>query len=475
MAFLKHDKNNMVVGLSWNQLTQKSANAEAVNLSEHESCPYGVIHKLKNEDGVSNFLGLTSNSSDSGKISAAIVFSTIVENGMIIDKLSEKQAWWCASLNNQILTQTDKVYDLDDITNQEHELIQFIDEALPEIVQSEESGFVIYAHPDIAELIQDLVGEITVVSMGLTDLISDSDVKFPGDFNKQKIKKIGGTHPLVIAAIGAVAIGSCYYFFLYDPAPEQVDMDMSGLSSLKEPSKRVTEVVKEVPPSEKDKEILAEAMDQEKKWLEYDLARFRLDTIAQKVIDTYEIMPLMAGGWKLRSLDYRKSVSEDLIRVEWRKDFGTADDFKKYWESSDLEIFFGLDGNRAVLEVPIENNGVNTDAYAEKYEEFRDSEYTYDNLMSALDRKGFEWTMNMVPEEARKEPIEGLFNKDIAELPQIKILKYGVEISGKSGKYGFNSVLNLSEETDLLTATLVEINVEKGFDWTIKGELYDVK
>lgn len=476
MPFITHEKQNMVIGLSWNQLTQKSVGAEAVNLAEHESSPYGVIHKIKGEEGTSNFLGLTSNKSDIGKIPAAVVFSSIIENGMILDKSSEKHAWWCASIGNQILTQTDKVYELDDITNPEHDFIQFIEEALGDILSSGEvEDFTIYAHPDLAELVQDLVGSATVVSMSLSDLISDSEAKFPKEFSKNKIKKIGGTHPAVLAALGLVAIGSCYYFFFYDPAPEQVDIDMSGLAQLKEPTKRVNEVVKEIPPSEKDKAILAEAFDQEKKWLEYDLSRYNLQTISEKVLDAYKVMPLFAAGWDLTTVKYQASLYKDKIRIEWKKDFGTPDSLREYWSFSDnVELKFSLDGRKASLLIPINDDGVKTDSYKDKYEEYKNSSYTYENLMSDFDNLNLEWSMGVAPEPSRREPIEGLFNDDLSDKKQLSITRYSFEVSDGSGLFGMRKAISVANKSDLIIATDVEIDVSKELQWIIKGELYDV-
>lgn len=475
MPFLKHDKNNLAIGLSWNQLTQKSVSAEAINLSEHEGSPYGVIHKTKSEEGLTSFLGLSSSKADTGKIPAAVVFSTVVENGMIIDKASEKEAWWCASIGNQILTQTDSVYDIDDITNPEHGLIQFIEEALPEIVSSDDE-FVIYAHPDLAELIQDIVGETQVISMSLSDLISDTNtVNFPKSFNKYKIKKIGGTHPIVLVGLMAVALGSSYYFFFYDPAPDQVDMDMSGLSQLKESSNRVTDLVRETPPSEKDKEILLAAFDEEKQWLEYDLKRYQLATMINKALDLYETMPYLVSGWQINKIIYDKSRYEDAILVTWKKVFGSANDFNKYWDVADLEIQFGFNGNTATIIVPIQDEGSNTDSYQEKYENYKSSEFNYFNLMSFLDAKGFEWDMGIAPEKQRRQSIEGLFNKDLENQKQLKIVPYNFTVRGFSGVDSLSYLKELSNKTDLITASMIEIDISSEFKWVLKGELNDVK
>lgn len=476
MPFIKHEKEKMVIGLSWNQLTQKSIGAEAVNLAEHESSPYGVIHKIKGEEGPSNFLGLTSNKADVGKISAATVFSSIVENGMILDRSSEKHAWWCASIGHQILTQTDKVYELDDITNPEHDFIQFIEEALGDILESGDvEDFKIYAHPDLAELVQDLVGEVTVVSMSISDLISDSGSKFPKDFSKNKIKKVGGTHPFVITALGVIAIGSCYYFFFHDPSPSQVDIDMSGLSQLKEPSNRVSDIVQETPPSEKDREILNAALEQEKRWLEYDVSKLNLKTITQKVLDVYEAMPLFAAGWDLSTITYQDSLHEDKIIVDWKKDFGTPDDLRNYWEfNKDVEIEFRLDGQNASLLIPIDDDGVRTMGYDEKYRNYKDSNYSFENLMSDFDRLNLSWSMGINPEPPRRETIEGLFDDSLSDKKQLSIKRYSFEISDDGGIAGIKKAVGVSDKSDLIIAKSVKINVLKDFEWIIKGELYDV-
>lgn len=475
MAVIRHQKHSLSAGLSWNQLTQKNYKAEAINLSEHESRPFGSIYRVKGEDGTNSFVGLTKAKSDVGNISAAAIFATICENGMIVDSISEKSAWWCASSNNQVLTQTDRVYDKDELTSEENGLLIFIEEALPQIVEAGSADFKIYAAPDLAELIQDLVGEIEVVTMTLSDLITDSGLKFPSTFSKYRVKKVSGSSPLVLLSLAVIMIGAGYYFFVYEPAPQSVEMDMSGLSSLKTANESVNKIVKKVPPSERDKEILAKAMEEEKEWLLDDLNAKTMSGIAEEVFNVYRALPLYSAGWNLTTISYRSAENTDLIATIWHKDFGTPSDFRSYWERIGLDFEIAMDGKTGFVYFPLSLDQLIKGDTEELYRKYKDSTFDSIELMSALDRHSFVWTMNRKPEMGRREVIEGLYNQDLSDVKQLPIDVTGFEITGRDSVAGYHSAIDLAGLSNLLLAEEITIDLTNGFDWIIKGELYNVK
>lgn len=474
MALIRHQKQTLSAGLSWNQLTQNNYKAEAINLSEHEGRPFGAIYRVNGEDGKNSYLGLSNNKNELGNISAAAVFASICENGMIIDSISDKSAWWCASIGNQILTQTDKVYNKDDLTSDENGLIPFIDEALPQIIEEGLSDFKIYAAPDVAELIQDLVGEIQVITMTLSDLIAEYDGKFPRSFTKYRIKKITGTSPIILLGIAALMVGSGYYFFLYDPVVKSVEMDMGGLSSLKTSGEKIESFVKKESPSEKDLEILNLALIEEKQWLIDDLNSSSLKLILENVFSVYENAPVFSGGWRLSSIRYDKSVNKGIIVTQWHKEFGTPSDFRHYWNQVGLDYDIRMDGKTAEVYFPFVINPFIVGDHESLYRKYEADDFDLISLMSSLDEYQFNWTMNTKPEFSRRKNIENLYNKDLADVKQLPIKVVGFNIGGKGPASGYLSSIDIASKSHLVLADQIEINVTNGFEWVIKGEFYDV-
>lgn len=475
MALIRHKKKVLSAGLSWNQLTQKNYKAEAINLSEHEGRPFGSIYKTSYEDDNAYYLGITDNKKELGNISAAAVFSAICENAMIVDSISEKSAWWCVSIHNQILTQTDKVYDKDDLTRDDFGLIPFIQEALPEILEDESIDFKIYAAPEVAELIQDLVGEVEVITTTLTELIDLDERKFPSDFTKYRVKKISGSSPIVLLGMAVLLIGSGYYFFLYEQEPEQLNIDMSGLSSIEADRNEPEKIINKVPPSQKDEELLVKALEEEKKWLIEDLNAFNLNSILVKVYQAYKNTPLYIAGWSLSEIRYQKSLEPGKIILKWHKDFGTAGDFRHFWEKSGVDYAVNMDGKTAFVYLDFENKDKVTGNINDLYTQFKNSKYDKISLMSDLDKYDFNWIMNIKEEEPRREAVEGLHNKELASIKQLSLDRVGFEVEGRDSIAGFFNTVELSNKTNLILADQVIIDVSKGFEWLIKGELYNVK
>lgn len=431
---------DLAFGLRWARLAtgkvDKEIRAEAAPHEKH-----GVRRDLSNSDGSRWQVGLTDQKSLKGLASAGGILAATTENALAVQTLGPNQIWVCAVVNGEVLPGYEGVLDAPTAAATVERLIE---DVLPEQVRTayiidEEAGALLDRRPsdDAVTLGEHLSG-----------------FEIPKSVLKaNRIEPIGRGNSVtrvVAMCLCLTAIG--YYLDLVPSEPEP------AVAPAPPPK------IKESKPS--PEEILAQARNEEIRWLSEALGQFDGLALINALSDSARVVPRVWRGWQLTAIHW--TAAESGLSTEWvRLPGSTALIFQAGLATP---VDFRDQGNAATVTIPVDLRGpsygpadvpslllTTQDLLAMNHE------------LTLLDAS---WSSSVSDSQtARPERISGLGNDPAASRRAYPVSIFKLKIDGD----GLATLKDAGKTIDKLKAFAPKkatMEFDDGVSWEISGDIY---
>lgn len=447
MDIINIGEESFVAGLHWSRLSGEKVVAEVATLSEEMEMPFGVIRKMVVGGEVIHQVGLGTEKKFKGLISIAAILADLEENALLIEEIGNDKYWICAVAEKEVVAGGDIICSGDEISDYISDIFSNLRDGL--------DGFVVYISAELAES----TGMNADEHMGIKDILnkySISSAKKP--YSKYRIKSVKSSNKaLILFGVFVIfAVGTGYSLVGgedegYKVADESFDMVLARRGPSVD-------------------EILKVAYEEEVNWLKEELQEQNPANLINELAVFMQKLPLNIAGWESDAAIF-SSKNPSLISVKWdRGSYGTPIDFEKQAVKNN-GISIDLNANNAITyhgviskpKVDVPDNledAITNQSYSNKH-------FVHDLLLT-----DFEWKLDSLPKESRREEIRGIEDKEISNSKQFHYKTIGFDISG-TGINDLYGLSNIIRKKSFSKITDIKISTKGIIAWEIKGIIYE--
>jgi len=455
-------KSKAAYGLEWKPLTTDNLKSEARAIGKSSKQKLGVI----NQSDEKAQIGLTNDNKCKGALSAAGIFSDLVNDGLIVESYNKTRFWACLVSDGEVVPGFDFIGTEDDV---KRKITDFFQQQFGEEVNDD---IPVFGDEESENILTGVFGESSDHrTTSLRALIEESGSEFPKEFSHLRVKPLAANQLGMI--IGAAAVAGVAVFVLNGQEQQQYEkpeIDMSGLASMKE------EIEEEKEPSvpsktrqQKMNEAVLEAQREEAKWIKQDFDEREAAAAIKMVVSHAYSSDLVKMGWKLNTIVYDPSGPYG-PHDERQSIFGTPNQFADaFGERSRIRLTG--DTGQVAFDASIESTGEEPMAFIQRLSE---DDKTLNNLMTDLEATSFSWTLANVQDKARRKPAQAIreLDENKSEKRQLDYTQKTIKVTGDTLK-GLRHLGNVLEQYPGIVANKITISFINGIAWDFNGEYYE--
>jgi Pilin accessory protein (PilO). len=456
MEKFSFNEKTFALGLYWSHLSGEKVAAEVAAISEEMSMSLGVLRKI-NIDGVKQHqVGLCSEKTHKGLVSAAAILAELEESLFLIEKLNDDKYWICAIDGHQVIGGGDVITSLEKITEVAQDIFNTIGENLQSV------------RICISEEIKRETSIEGDEQIGFFDILKEHEVKnIQKSFKHCVVKNIKGIpRAAVLFAVFTILCGGTGYMLFGSNDESEAITEEQISSHANEVDQADLVLVKKEPTRA---ELLAKAYEEEKNWLSDMMDNKNASSTITQIHSFINKLSINNGGWTITEANYDES-SPDVITLRWLKTGpGTSLILKKSIGSYD-SISFGLDGKTAVSSHKVIN--INKNNHGDIVSFISNAKYNFNEMMHDLESLNYIWKITPVAMTERPEPIDGITDPSLAKTRQLTLKIKAFNISG-SGTIRLLDTVRIMNKATTSVIKNIQVNVDKDFEWSINGEIYE--
>lgn len=445
MAFIRRGDKSYFIGLSWNRLyMEKKVKAEVDGLVSSIRNPLGVLRLKSKGSPMENHVGFTDDALAMGTVSGAAVLANCMEQGLLVEKISEDMYWVVLISEHSVVAGTDVVLKEESVAEKVREVLGNLNSDSVPIYMSEASAANLPMFENFVPL--DFFGLIESTEQDP----HKKDVRI-GKLKKAPVTTILG----MVFLVGSVA---GLYWYLNAPATPVVDpAAMSALA----PPQQVVE------PGLTD-EMRQQARAEEAGWL-YQQSLLSPNYVMAALNQRFTRLPLSVGGWNLVSMKYDVAIP-DAAQVTYRRTamgspYGLTSGLALDWTFASV-----AEEAVAQVEIPVRAEEPPADVIGL----LNSNEHRWLDFLDAVQRRGLNISVADAMETDRPKPIAGL-PESMAEATkrQLTVRQKNFAASG-TGWLSATTFGRAVQPLSFIAVKTVEITVaDSALNWTINGEVYE--
>lgn len=440
-----------MLGLQWLQLQGKDPMLAAKTKAKAGKTPYGIIRSIDRGDGSSSFQVAMTAMKPRGPVNVGAAHLVNIHPSVIgIEKLDQDLYWMCVADSGRVLPGYDIV-----LSDSEVKML------LSELSSEFELDYMVMAMDEQVAAtfgISSYTGESPIKSMG---------VKTPSD--EIKLRNLAGLPSTVYLGglIGVVAIGFGGFMM---HQKNQAKIELERMIAIQQAAQEEKErLAKEGNKENSEEEILKRAKEEEIQWLRDDFNTLRLIPAMTQIHMLNNHLPSYFMGWRLSEIVFSKDNPKEMISI-WSREGGLILSLNELFIETGETVAFSSDFSTARVGHAI---NLGSEGIADILDYIDKNRVNHQVIADLFYSSDTSFSMEVLNSSKRKEPIEGIADTHMRELPQLMMRKrdFTAEVNGKDSflilKKRLNSVKNLLPE---------RISVEKSekeSKFVIKGILYE--
>lgn len=453
---IEFDNNKYVVGLKWSRLAGEKVSAELSAISKETEMHFGFTRKIEDDGQFVYQSALSSEKSANGMVSAAAIVADLVENIILIQKISEEKYWVCCVNDSEIVPGGDELIDTELVVDKFHELVSEF--------TSDDVRFCI--DKSISESLTNKTEDLQ-----FEDILEENQITKPlKDFSHYKLKSLKGI-PAAGALFGvfAIVLAGGAFLFTQSSGPLIVDVEHIKLPEIKINKPDIVKLDLK-PKVASQTELLQNAREEEIDWLKEKMIKEDPFQLVNAIGEFTYGLPRFFYGWSAAQVIYNNKDKNTITVVWHRNELGTSLSLQKTIQNN-IDISFSLDGSSArtthaitgLVDRLVEDDIVSSI----KNDEYKTAEFMHD-----VESLGLNWSVELLSQDiSRKEKIKNIKNQQEAVTKQLKLKgKYFTVRGGRiNSLYVFNDIFTKSKSS-LIEEITINLNEN---NWTVNGVLYE--